>query len=75
MKDQRRLRTWAVIFLLVSIFVGIALIPQLNHYGGESVVNAAENQFMYEKSIDVLLMLLMLIRKRHWIRLRTYTVC
>ena len=58
MKDQRRLRTWAVIFLLVSIFVGIALIPQLNHYGGESVANAAENQFMYEKSIDVLLMLL-----------------
>jgi ammonium transporter Rh len=58
MKDQTRLRTWAVIFLLVSIFVGIALIPQLNHYDGESVANAVENQFMYEKSIDVLLMLL-----------------
>ena len=58
MKDQTRLRTWAVIFLLVSIFVGIALIPQLNHYGGESVANSAENQFMYQKSIDVLLMLL-----------------
>ena len=58
MKDQTRLRTWAIIFLLVSIFVGIALIPQLNRYGGESVANTVENQFMYEKSIDVLLMLL-----------------
>ena len=58
MKDQARLRTWAVIFLLVSIFVGIALIPQLNRYGGENAANAAENQFMYQKSIDVLLMLL-----------------
>jgi ammonium transporter Rh len=58
MKDQARLRIWAVIFLLVSIFVGIALIPQLNRYGGESAAIAVENQFMYEKSIDVLLMLL-----------------
>jgi ammonium transporter Rh len=58
MKDQTRLRTWAVIFLLVSIFVGIALIPQLNRYGGKSAANTVENQFMYEKSIDVLLMLL-----------------
>jgi len=58
MKDQTRLRTWAIIFLLVSIFVGIALIPQLNRYGGESAATTVENQFMYEKSIDVLLMLL-----------------
>jgi ammonium transporter Rh len=40
------------------VFVGIALIPQLNQYGKESVANAAENDFMYQKSIDVLVMLL-----------------
>jgi ammonium transporter Rh len=58
MKDQMRLRTWAIVFLVVSIFIGIALMPQLNRFGAEGVVNAAENEFMYEKSIDVLLMLL-----------------
>ena len=58
MKDQVRLRTWAVIFLIFSIFVGIALILQLNQNGTGNAVDAVENVFMYEKSIDVLLMLL-----------------
>jgi ammonium transporter Rh len=58
MRDQTRLKVWAVIFLIISIFVGIALIPQLNQYGRGNAVSAVENEFMYQKSIDVLLMLL-----------------
>ncbi len=49
---------WAAAFLVISIIVGIALILQVNQTGIESGVSEAENVFMYEKSIDVLLMLL-----------------
>jgi ammonium transporter Rh len=39
--------------------VGIALIPQLNQYGrANAPISAVENEFMYNMSIDVLLMLL-----------------
>jgi len=58
MKDQKRQKVLAVAFLAIVVFVGIALIPQLNQYGKESVANASENDFMYQKSIDVLVMLL-----------------
>jgi ammonium transporter Rh len=58
MKDQARLRTQAVIFLIVSIVVGVALILQLNQKGTVNAVDSVENVYMYEKSIDVLLMLL-----------------
>lgn len=58
MKDLKSQSVWAVVFLIILIFVGIALIPQLNQYGNESVANAAENDFMYQKSIDILVMLL-----------------
>ena len=51
-------KKWAAIFLLISIFIGIALIPQLNKYGNLSSMNSSENEFMYEKSIDVMVMLL-----------------
>src|SRR3989304_3990325 len=58
MKDQKRQKVLAVALLAIVVFVGIALIPQLNQYGKESVANASENDFMYQKSIDVLVMLL-----------------
>jgi ammonium transporter Rh len=58
MKGKAQMRIWAVVFLLVSIFIGIALLPQLNQYGRENPAIAVENGFMYEKSIDVLVMLL-----------------
>lgn len=34
------------------------MVPQLNQYGQESVMSSSENIFMYEKSIDILVMLL-----------------
>ncbi len=46
------------IFLIISIVIGIALIPQLNKYGKEGTATPAENGFMYEKSINILAMLL-----------------
>ncbi len=52
-------KIWASVFLIVSIGVGIALIPQLNEYGKEGVMTTAENEFMYEKSIHILVMLVM----------------
>jgi ammonium transporter Rh len=57
-EKQKSLKTWAAIFLVILIFIGIALVPQLNSYGHEGAMTAAENGFMYEKSIDVLVMLL-----------------
>jgi|WetSurMetagenome_2_1015567.scaffolds.fasta_scaffold03001_4 ammonium transporter Rh len=58
MDDRSHLRGWALVFLLVTVFVAIALIPELNQFGGVSVADPAENVYMYQKSIDVLLMLL-----------------
>ena len=58
MQNWRDLRLWAAIFLVISIIVGIALVPQLNRYGNLTSISSAENQFMYEKSIDVMVMLL-----------------
>jgi ammonium transporter Rh len=57
-RNQKSLKKWAIIFLIISIVIGIAMIPQLNEYGTESVMTAAENEFMYEKSIHILVMLL-----------------
>ena len=53
------MQTWAAIFLIISIAIGVAMIPQLNKYGTEVAMVAAENEFMYEKAIHVLAMLLM----------------
>jgi ammonium transporter Rh len=58
MDERLRLRSWALLFLLVTVFVAIALMPQFNRYGSAGVTDPAENVYMYEKSIDVLLMLL-----------------
>ena len=56
---QNNMKKWAAIFLITSIIIGIALTPQLNKYGKESATTAFENEFMYEKSIHILAMLLM----------------
>src|SRR3972149_11094484 len=53
------MKAWAAVFLVISIVIGIAMIPQLNKYGKEGVMTDTENEFMYEKSIHILVMLLM----------------
>src|SRR4030066_2015284 len=53
----KSLTKWAAFFLSISIVIGIALIPQLNKYGQEGGMTIAENEFMYEKSIHILVML------------------
>jgi ammonium transporter Rh len=58
LENQKGIKTWAAIFLIVSIVIGIALIPQLNKYGKEGAMTPAENEFMYEKSINIFTMLL-----------------
>jgi hypothetical protein len=57
-RNKRRLKSWAAVFLVIAILIGIALVPQLNRYGKASAMASSENEFMYEKSIDVLVMLL-----------------
>jgi ammonium transporter Rh len=56
--EKSSFKKWAAIFLVISIFIGIALVPQLNKYGNLSSLNSSENEFMYEKSVDVMVMLL-----------------
>jgi ammonium transporter Rh len=56
--EKSSFKKWAAIFLVISIFIGIALVPQLNKYGNLSSMNSFENEFMYEKSVDVMVMLL-----------------
>ena len=58
-KRQNSMKTWAAVFLIISIVIGIAMIPQLNKYGNEGAMTDTENEFMYEKSIHILVMLLM----------------
>ena len=47
-------KKWAAIFLLISILIGIALVPQLNKYAQPGAMTQSENQFMYEKSVDIM---------------------
>jgi ammonium transporter Rh len=59
--EKSSFKKWAAIFLVISIFIGIALVPQLNKYGNLSspgTMMPSENQFMYEKSVDIMVMLL-----------------
>jgi ammonium transporter Rh len=51
-------KKWAALFLLISILIGIALVPQLNKYAQPGAMTPSENLFMYEKSIDIMVMLL-----------------
>lgn len=46
------------IFLILSVIIGIALTPQFNIYGQDTAMLSTENEFMYEKAIHVLAMLL-----------------
>ncbi len=55
---MEKMKIWAILFFIVFIIVGISLVPQLNEFGKEGVMTAAENEFMYEKSIHILVMLL-----------------
>jgi len=57
-ENWKNLRPWAAVFLVISIIIGIALIPELNKYGNIVSASPSENEFMYEKSMDVLVMLL-----------------
>src|SRR3972149_2784894 len=56
---RNSMKKWAAIFMIISIVIGIAMIPQLNKYEQEGAMTTAENEFMYEKSIHILVMLLM----------------
>ncbi len=58
LKEKKGVKTWPVVFLIISVVVGIALMPQFNRYGQETTILSTENEFMYEKSIHVLAMLL-----------------
>src|SRR4030066_689438 len=55
---RKTMQKWAAFFLAISIVIGIALIPQLNKYGQEGGMTIAENEFIYEKSIHILGMLM-----------------
>ena len=58
MLENVKMKVLAIAFLVISIVIGVAMIPQLNKYGADALMVAAENQFMYEKAIHVLAMLL-----------------
>ena len=58
-KIEHNMKTWAIIFLIIAIVISVAMIPQLNRFGTEAAMVTAENQFMYEKAIHILVMLLM----------------
>src|SRR4030067_3263670 len=55
---RKSMTKWAAFFLVISIVIGIALVPQLNKYGQEAGMTVARNEFMYEKSIHILVMLM-----------------
>jgi ammonium transporter Rh len=56
--NWKDLRVWAAVFLVIAIIVGIALVPEINKYANVVSPSRSENAFMYEKSMDVLVMLL-----------------
>ena len=59
MIESMKSKVLAIAFLVISIVIGVAMIPELNKYGVEALMVVAENEFMYEKAIHVLAMLLM----------------
>lgn len=59
LKPDHSMKKWTIIFLIIVIVISVAMIPQLNRYGTEAAMVTAENQFMYEKAIHILVMLLM----------------
>lgn len=59
LKKEHSKKTWTIVFLIIAIVISVAMLPQLNRYGTEAAMVTAENQFMYEKAIHILVMLLM----------------
>jgi len=59
MSDNLRGRAFAVAFFVISVLVAVLMVPELNKYGTEAIMLAAENEFMYEKVIHILAMLVM----------------
>lgn len=59
LKPDNSMKKWTIVFLIIVIVISVAMIPQLNRYGTEAAMVTAENQFMYEKAIHILVMLLM----------------
>ena len=59
LKPDHSMKKWTIVFLIIVIVISVAMIPQLNRYGAEAAMVTAENQFMYEKAIHILVMLLM----------------
>ena len=55
---MEKTKIWTTLFLIIFILIGIALVPQLNEFGKAGAIAAAENEFMYEKAIHILVMLL-----------------
>jgi ammonium transporter Rh len=51
-------KSWAAVFLALAVVIGVLLVPQLNRYGQQGVGTVFENDFMYEKSIHILVMLM-----------------
>jgi len=58
-KTKYSLKIWPAVFLIIAVIIGVAMLPQLNKYGADALMVAAENEFMYEKAIHILAMLLM----------------
>ncbi len=56
--ELERPESLAAVFLVIAIIVGIVLVPELNNYANVVSPSSTENAFMYEKSMDVLVMLL-----------------
>jgi hypothetical protein len=57
--EGNRTKNLAIVFFMISIAIGISMIPELNKHGTDALMLAAENEFMYEKAIHILAMLLM----------------
>lgn len=49
----------SIAVLVISIIIAIGMIPELNKFGVDALMVAAENEFMYEKVIHILAMLLL----------------
>ena len=59
MDNNLRMRFFAIVFFVISVLIAVAMLPELNQYGTEALMLAAENEFMYEKVIHILAMLVM----------------
>jgi ammonium transporter Rh len=49
----------SIAVLVISVIIAVAMVPELNKFGADALMVATENEFMYEKVIHILAMLLM----------------